>query len=134
MEWSLALIAAASAARSAPLSSELRHAQEWVAQAFLDKEAGPADGPGLSVERQEWGTFRLNRSVTDAPLKIGPRRFTRGIGTHAKSEIHVRLPAPSKTFEAVIGVDNCPFTSGGRGSAAFPAAVRFRDPPVLPGW
>jgi len=133
MDWPLAFLAAASAAGNTPLASEMNLRDRWVAQAFLGEPAPPLpDGPGLIVQRQEWGTFRLNRSVAESPLRIGQRGFARGLGTHATSEILVRLPGPAQRLEAAIGVDNCPFTGGQGGSVTFAVAAagqeRFRSP------
>ena len=117
MLWCLIMATAASAATPTP--RELASTSRWVRSAFLGEELPLPDGPGLLVLSQEWGTFRVNRAITDTPLRIGDREFTRGLGSHAPSEILVRLPGAAARFEAHVGVDNGPFTAGGLGSVTF---------------
>ena len=49
---------------------------------------------------------RLNLSVAGRPLRIGGKEFKRGLGTHARSDLHVRLFKESKRFTAKVGVDD----------------------------
>jgi alpha-galactosidase len=88
------------------------------------------------VQRQEWGAFRVGRAITETPLRIGDRTFARGLGTHAPSEVLVRLPGPGRSFSAAVGVDNNPITYGQLGSAAFRVLVAGEaryESPVLRG-
>lgn len=103
-------------------------ARAW-AEAALAREAPPQapPGPGLDLRRQDYGTLRLRRSVMDTPLKIGQEQYTHGLGTHAASEIIVRLPKPGRTFEARVGVDNNYDTAGKRGSVIFAVDVAGKE-------
>ncbi len=57
-------------------------------------------------------------------MHIGKTPYTRGLYCHAVSKVIVRLPAPGKTFTAVVGVDTNNQTSGGRGSVVFSVTVK----------
>jgi len=61
------------------------------------------------------------------PLTIGRTEYTRGIFCHASSKVAVRLPAPGKSFSAVVGVDSNPQTRGGRGSIVFSVSVAGKE-------
>lgn len=95
----------------------------WFHRAWLRDTAPAARLAGLSVERQDYGTFRLGRSVMDTPLRIGTVDFAHGLGTHAESRVRVTLPRPAKTFSARVGVDHNYDTQGRRGSVEFSVAV-----------
>ena len=121
---------------AAPSPAEAQLARRLVQEALLGQESSLPDGPGLIVRRQEWGTFRVNRAITETPLRIGDRTFTRGLGTHAPSEIVVRLPGPARSFHATVGVDNDPITHGQLGCARFEvlaAGETVFESPVLRG-
>ncbi|GGO19130.1 NPCBM/NEW2 domain-containing protein [Deinococcus humi] len=69
-----------------------------------------------------WGPVERDRSNgwqnpgDGAPLNIAGRRFTRGLGVHAASEIRYALGGQCSTFTAFVGVDD---EVGGRGSVRF---------------
>ncbi len=63
-----------------------------------------------------WGTVRQDQSSDGGPLQIGGRRFRRGLGTHAESDIVFRLDGLFEQFEALVGVDD---ETRGRGSVVF---------------
>ena len=55
--------------------------------------------------QQGWGELGINHSVLGKPLQIGDRKFARGLGTHANSELVYELDRPCERFEAWVGVD-----------------------------
>jgi formylglycine-generating enzyme required for sulfatase activity len=77
--------------------------------------------------QQGWGAFkRDNKSTVGGPMQIAGRKFTRGLGTHARSVLHYRLTNDFEFFAAWIGVDAS--RRPGEGSVRFlvanaPAAV-----------
>lgn len=85
--------------------------------------------PAVRVElrRQDHSVLRLGQSCMETPLKIGTRDFQHGLGTHAHSEIVLRLPPNAKTFEAFAGVDNNFDTAGQRGSVQFSVEMGGRE-------
>ncbi|HOS94556.1 MAG TPA: alpha-galactosidase, partial [Armatimonadota bacterium] len=87
----------------------------------------PLAGPGIEVVEQTWGTFRLNRSVWEAPLKLAGRTYTRGLGTHAASTIRVHLPAPGRRFLALAGVDDNGNTRGAQPHVTFAVTADDRE-------
>ena len=54
---------------------------------------------------QGWGSARSNRSVDGNPLKIGGQSFANGVGTHAESEVSIRLDRKAVRFQAKVGID-----------------------------
>ena len=55
--------------------------------------------------KQGWGTLQKNRSVWEKELNIGGKRFRRGLGTHANSEIVYTLDGTCRRFQAWAGPD-----------------------------
>ena len=53
-----------------------------------------------------WGSVRRDKSSDGHALKLGGRTFSKGIGTHANSEIVINVPAGTTRFLAVAGTDN----------------------------
>jgi hypothetical protein len=100
-----------------------------------------AGGPGvlylslltpLSVE-QGWGDFVADLSVGGGPIRLGGRRYTRGLGTHTPSKLAYEIPAGYGAFRATVGIDD---STGGRGSAVASVSVNGEvvfTSPVLTG-
>ena len=113
---------------SAAIAEGPEGVRAWAEAAFAGLPAPSADArPGLAVRRQDHGRFHLNRSVIDTPMRIGEQAYERGLGTHAVSEITVRLPAPGRTLAADIGVDNNDDTGGRHGSIVFAVDVGGKE-------
>ena len=53
-----------------------------------------------------WGTAQKDRSITQTPLSIGNVKFEHGVGTHAFSELWLKLDGNAKEFTAKVGVDD----------------------------
>lgn len=60
----------------------------------------------LSAVRQGWGAARKDRSVVEQPLKIAGRRFDKGVGTHANSEISLDVHQKALRLTASVGLDD----------------------------
>ena len=114
-------LAASAGTAWAGAADERAETQAWAAAALLQEAAPAAQAPpvGLDVRRQDHGLLEKNRSVLKTPLRIGGKPCARGLGTHATSEIVVRLPAAGKRFEAQVGVDDNDDTAGTRGTIVF---------------
>ncbi|MHB1456958.1 MAG: NPCBM/NEW2 domain-containing protein [Armatimonadota bacterium] len=54
---------------------------------------------------QGWGRLQRNLSVWEKPLIIAGKQYTRGLGTHAASEIEYALDGKYKRFQVDAGVD-----------------------------
>jgi len=106
---------------------EVRAAREWAAAALLGQAAPQPTPPRLEVRRQDHGQFRLRRSVLDTPLRLGSKRYERGLGTHSVSEIVVRLPRPGSLFEAEAGIDHNHDTRGQKGSVVLVVEVGGKE-------
>ena len=52
---------------------------------------------------QGWGKLQRNTSVTGMPLRVGARRFHRGLGTHANAKIVYRLDGQYKALHGFGG-------------------------------
>ncbi len=60
----------------------------------------------VSLREGAWGKTNIDRSITGGPLGIGGRTFSRGIGTHANSEIVYDVSAAGRRyFLALVGID-----------------------------
>lgn len=108
-------------------TEERAELRAWADAALFGKAPAPVAQPGLEVRRQDHGQFMLRQSVMKTPLQIGQKKYERGLGTHAVSEIVVRLPEPGKTFSAEAGVDNNYDTKGEKGSATFGVEVAGKE-------
>jgi len=130
MNWGFLMGLMATAMTAQPTAHELAAVDRWNHAMHPAESPMPelaTDDGGLFVERQEWGTFRVNQSVTDEAMKIGDTVHERGLGSHAPSEVRVALPGPAARFEAKVGVDHNHFTSGGRGSVVFVVRARAEE-------
>lgn len=98
--------------RACGLQGQLGPASAETRARTLDQPARPAkpslylaDLKPVSV-KQGWGQMRLNKSVDGNALRIGDETFSRGIGTHAVSEIVYDLIGLSaRRFVALVGID-----------------------------
>jgi hypothetical protein len=71
---------------------------------------------GAINARQSLGEFLNHTSVVGTPLRIGPRVFEQGLGTHATSFIEYPLAGQFDSLEVTVGIDG---STEGRGSAIF---------------
>ena len=109
----------------AAASAEMRELHRWMAAKF-DGDRQPAQPQwGLAV-LTNFDELCLNARMGQ-PLAIGKKEYPRGIFCHAASKLAVRLPAPGKTFSALVGVDSNSQTRGGRGSIVFSVAVAGKE-------
>ncbi len=113
--------------------AECADAAAWAAAAFAG--AAPPAGPArieLELRRQDHAALELGRSCIKTPLRIGSKSYARGLGTHAVSEILVRLPPGAKAFRADAGLDHNDDTRSGKGSVQFAVEIAgkeaFRSP------
>ena len=63
--------------------------------------------------QQGWGTLQKNRSVWEKEMTIGGKRFRRGLGTHANSEIVYDLDGKYRRFQAWAGPDMATYSTLG---------------------
>ncbi|MBN1441698.1 MAG: NPCBM/NEW2 domain-containing protein [Planctomycetes bacterium] len=120
--------------------AETRDAFRWARASFLGEETDGAAGASaplrIEVLRQDHSTLRFGQSAIETPLRIGSKSFERGLGSHAASEIAVRLPEGARRFRAQVGVDNNHDTAGKRGSVRFAVSAGGKEllrTPVLRG-
>lgn len=59
----------------------------------------------IALVASGWGKARWNAGVGERALQIGAETFNRGLGTHARSDLHVRVFRAAKRFTAKVGVD-----------------------------
>jgi len=109
-------------------ADERPEARAWAAAAIFGEEPTKAAATaGIEVRRQDHGALRVNQSVMRTPLKIGEKAYPRGLGTHAVSELVVRLPGPGRRFEAQAGIDNNYDTAASKGSVIFAVEVAGKE-------
>jgi len=100
---------------------ETARSSDWIAQLLQVpySSANRLQHPVLQVIEQEHLELEVNRSIVRTPLTIGSERFTRGLGTHANSDVLFYSPAPMGRFSCSVGIDNNPNAAGGPGSVVF---------------
>ena len=138
MKWMLVLVVVvwflvvAEAAYAVEVSAaEMCEQRRWLTAVFpsLAPAAPARPEAGLALEfNHDWVQ---HNAFCGAPLRVGGKVYYEGLMCHAPSKIRVQLPAPGKTFSAVVGVDTNQFSAGGKGSIVFSVAVgheeRFRS-------
>ncbi len=55
---------------------------------------------------QDFRTLRFDANIDDKPIVLNGKRYAKGLGTHANSEIIFNLPAGYSYFESDIGLDD----------------------------
>jgi alpha-galactosidase len=60
----------------------------------------------ISAFSSDWGKTKANSSITGTPLTIAGKVYEKGIGTHAGSEVTIRLDGKKGRFTASVGVDD----------------------------
>lgn len=113
--------------------AELQEMQDWASTVFTGHRlAGREPAVRVQLRRQDHSNLRFGLSCLETPLQIGQRKFKRGLGTHANSEIILQLPPDAREFRAIVGIDNNPDTEGVRGSVQFSVEIAgesvFRTP------
>ncbi|MBM4014992.1 MAG: hypothetical protein FJ293_08515 [Planctomycetes bacterium] len=71
--------------------------------------------------------WRRDRSVTGRPLLVGGRRFGRGIGCHARSELTFALDGAARWFTAEVGIADEVLTLPDRGAVEFRVLLDGRE-------
>lgn len=89
----------------------LNNNPEQESEAFAPQQHVDSHVKYLSVEdaeliRQGWGAASDNSNAAGGWLSIGGRSFTRGIGTHAASEIAFPLRGGWRSLRASVGIDD----------------------------
>lgn len=118
--------------------AEIEAMQSWASAAFTGTKP-PGREPSVRIVsyRQDFNVLCFGQSCMETPIHVGDRTFTHGLGTHANSEIVLRLPPGAKTFQAFAGIDVNFDTEGKRGSAQFSVEVGgkevFRTPTLKGG-
>ncbi|MCC6487335.1 MAG: NPCBM/NEW2 domain-containing protein, partial [Candidatus Hydrogenedentes bacterium] len=115
--------------------AEVGEMRDWAASSFRGvMREGAAPRVELEVLRQDHSVLRFNESCIETPLMIGTKSFEHGLGTHATSEISVKVPKDAARFMASVGIDNNHDTQGTRGSVQFSVEIAgaevFRTPTV----
>ncbi len=108
--------------------AEIQEIQDWASVAFTG-ERPPGHEPAVRVElrRQDYNCLGFGQSCMDTPIKLGQREFKHGLGTHANSEIVLRLPPDASEFKALAGIDNNFDTQGVRGSVQFSVELAGKE-------
>lgn len=87
---------------------EMRAKQNWMEQALRCLTA-PKDKGGTAEVRclsQTWGSLMLGRSVLVTPLCLAGKEYRSGLGTHAHSDILVKLSRPGRRLRGLAGADD----------------------------
>ena len=101
---------------------------DWANEALLGNPPPKTDSSAkVTLRRQDFNVLRFNQSCMETAIKIGRRHFSRGLGTHANSEIAVSLPRGAKAFKAMVGIDNNYDTQGVHGSVQFSVEIAGKE-------
>lgn len=60
----------------------------------------------LGTVQQDWGSPHAGRSVDGNSLTIAGKSYAHGLGTHAYSEMHIKLDGVGRRFSARAGLDD----------------------------
>jgi hypothetical protein len=81
-------------------------------------------------------SYRRNKNVLGGPLRLGDRKFDRGLGTHSRCHLTYAAEGKYSTLAAVIGIDDstgdrgdCLFRVFGDGEKLFEQRARGSDAP-----
>jgi alpha-galactosidase len=79
--------------------------------------------------KQGWGKLQAGKSIShlDAKLCLKGQTFENGFGTHADSEILVKLNAPGKRFTALAGIDDNSMTRTKQNKMIFSIEIDNRE-------
>ena len=103
---------------------EVGKMQDWVRSVFQTAEkTEQVRSPKIILRRQDYDALGYGQSCVGTPLIIGKQEYHHGLGTHANSEILVKLPAGAKKFDAVVGVNNDLATASGKPSVEFSVEI-----------
>ena len=75
----------------------------------------PVQALNLSMMTSGWGVPKVNLSIQGLPLTIHGKKYQKGIGTHAKSRLNLKLNK-AVAFTSVVGVDD---ETQGKGAVEF---------------
>ena len=75
----------------------------------------PVQALDLSMMTSGWGVPKVNLSIQGLPLTIHGKKYQKGIGTHAKSRLNLKLNK-AVAFTSVVGVDD---ETQGKGAVEF---------------
>jgi alpha-galactosidase len=84
--------------------------------------------PSLEVMKQsKHSRLGLGKSIIQTPIQVHDNVYNHGLGTHASSEVMVRLPKPGSIFEGEVGIDNNSETKGMFGTVIFVVEIRGKE-------
>ena len=109
---------------------EMQDARQWLAdmlEALTAVEAARDVRPEIVCVSQGWGSLQTGLSVAKTPLCLAGRRFASGLGTHAESEIIVRLPVKTRRLTGLCGVNDSPETRQNAKALTFSVEVSGRE-------
>ncbi|MEM9379116.1 MAG: PVC-type heme-binding CxxCH protein [Planctomycetota bacterium] len=92
---------------------------------------------GWSAATAEWGSVQAHRDPAGGALEVGERRYSNGIGAHARSEIRFALPEDVERFLARCGPEKGGTDQNGGRSTSIRFEVRVErvpEPKPLVDW
>jgi alpha-galactosidase len=107
--------------------AEVELIHHWVNTAFGGTPSSTVSQIRVELRRQDHSVLRFGQSCIETPLRLGTQTFAHGLGTHANSEIVLRLPAEARRFQSSVGIDNNFDTEGKRGSVQFSVEIAGRE-------
>ncbi|MGC6426441.1 MAG: PVC-type heme-binding CxxCH protein [Akkermansiaceae bacterium] len=92
----------------------------WINPTFHTRNGTqiPVTQEHVIVSKQEWKKLQFNRSVGGGSLSIAGKTYERGLGTHAKSTIQLKVPKGAVQFTTQVGIDDGGATQNGKTTTA----------------
>jgi len=106
--------------------TEVSFNRQWAERVFAESpEPVVWDNQLTIVHEDAPGDTKIGRCAAGGPLRLGEKRYTRGIGVNSHSVLRVTLAQPAARFIADIGLDRN--VDGTIASVAFHVAVDGQD-------
>ncbi len=105
-------------------SGKITYLSDLTAQSFEWSPYLSAANPPASVA--EFYGLRRDRGRTSAALMLGGKSYSKGLALTSRSEVRYKLPAGSRSFQAIVGIDD---SCGDRGDVVL--TIRGDDRELL---
>lgn len=109
-------------------ADEMQDARQWLAgmlEALTARDVRPEIA--CLSQSQSWGKLQMGMSVARTPLCLAGRQYSSGLGTHAESEILIRLPTGGRRLTGLCGVNDSPETRQNTKALVFSVAVDGKE-------
>jgi alpha-galactosidase len=111
-------------------AEEMSDARRWL-EGMLGALIGAEESRNTGVEivcvSQGWGEMQTGVAMDKTPLCLNGTFYSSGIGTHADSEILIRLPAGVRRLTGLCGINDSPETRANSKALTFSVEIEGRE-------